>query len=187
MKKAFAVLTVFAMVLHGPAGFARGSEVFEETPTKVAVRNHPKTGKAYVSIVDEGLAVERVPLTDRELDPERPDYRMLDPKIKAGEIPYHGPVSDRKKVYLLAAGLATAGTVSSFAAAAAIPAAASSGASAAGGAGAYAAAGTAVTAGTVSTVWLKTQPDPDGDDYQRRSESSVLEGPGSADSAERKD
>jgi len=131
---------------------ALANEVIPETAGEVIVREHPKTGLPYVSILD--------PQKDREIFKgdmkkyNRPDYRMLDPKVKPGDLHYDGPVSDRKKIYILAGALA-AGGVAGYAA---LPAAAAGG-GAATGAGAYAAAGAAVTAGTFSTHWAMKQDD----------------------------
>lgn len=146
------------------------SEVIEDTGIQAVVRDHPQTGKPYVSIA--AAASAKNPLAEARRGTGRPDYRMLDPKVKSGEIPYNGPYSDRKKVYYLAATLAAAGAAGAVAVQAAIPAAATATAGgAAGGAGAYAAAGAAVTAGTVSAAWLQNRPDPRQDDYSHEAES----------------
>lgn len=121
-------------------------ELSSPTHTKVAVREHPRTGKPFVSITEAGMS-ENDPFLKMTKIMKRPDYRMLDPKVKSGQIPYEGPVSDRKKVYILAATLATVGTVGGSAIIAAAPAA--TGAGAAGGAGLYAGAGAGVAAGTL--------------------------------------
>jgi len=167
-----------ALLLLTMAGWmarpAFASEVIEETSTKVAVKVNPKTGKSYVSIVgaDAVLPAHAV-VIDGKLA-QRPDYRLLDPKIKSGEISYEGPYSNRTKVYVLAVALATAGTVSSIAAASAIPATtAATSAAGAGGAGVYAAGGAAVATGTVSTAWLASRPKPNDEDFRRGSESHV--------------
>ncbi|MBN1687537.1 MAG: hypothetical protein JW893_00395 [Candidatus Omnitrophica bacterium] len=146
------------------------SEVLPETETEVLVREHPKTGKPYISIVSVYDPEGGNLFKDSLKGGVRPDYRLLDRTTKPGEIPYEGPVSDRTKVYVLAASLATLGAVGS----AVVPVAATTG-SAAGGAGAYAAAGAAVSAGTVSTAWLKTRPDPEKDDYVLESSTAVVE------------
>ena len=150
---------------------ARASEVIPESSAEVIVREHPKTGKPYVVITSTGSA-DRDPFSGKHLKAQRPDYRMLDPKMKSGQIPYEGPYSSRKKVYILAATLATVGTVGGTAIIAAAPAA--TGAGAAGGAGAYGAAGGAVAAGTISTAALQTRSDPEKDNYSLTSESALL-------------
>jgi hypothetical protein len=149
------------------------SEVVEETSTQVIVREHPQTGKPYVTIISADTAESKGPFETQGKKYARPDYRMLDPKVKAGDIPYDGPWSDRKKVYIFAASLMTVGVVGGGIGMAVAPAA-STGA-AAGGGGAYLAAGTAVTAGSAATAAVATQPDPKRDDYDHKSESKLLE------------
>lgn len=155
-------------------------DVSDPTHTKVAVMKHPKTGKPYVALLPENEMPEDAlvfPAAGAAGGPgksvSRPDYRMLDWKIKSGEIPYDGPVSDRKKVYILAATLATIGVASGTAAAFAIPATATTASTAGGGAGVYAAAGTALTAGTVSTALIQSRPDPKQDDFDHISQSKT--------------
>ncbi|MDD5218694.1 MAG: hypothetical protein PHN49_10885 [Candidatus Omnitrophica bacterium] len=170
LRRVLLFLTMAALIVR-PA-FA--SEVLQETSTKVAVKVNPKTGKSYVSIVgaDAVLPAHAV-VIDGKLA-QRPDYRMLDPKMKPGDVPYEGPYSNRTKVYVLAATLATVGTVSGIAAASAIPATtAATSAAGAGGAGVYAAGGAAVATGTVSTAWLASRPKPNDEDFRRGSESHV--------------
>ena len=100
----------YASPVSDSVSAASVSEVIQKTPTRVVVREHPRTGRPYVSIVSSE-APARDPFSGLHQAMKRPDYRMLDPKIKAGQIPYEGPYSDRKKVYLLAASLATVGAV----------------------------------------------------------------------------
>ena len=164
------VLTGLSLVLlvTPPLTSSYSSEVLEETQTAVIVREHPKTGRPYVSIVSSKGPVPVDPFTGQRQKFSRPDYRMLDPKIKAKDIPYKGPYSDRRKVYILAATLATAGTAGGVTILAA-PAAAT-GAGAAGGAGAYlagagAVAGTATAASVYATTGSKEE------NYIHRSES----------------
>jgi len=153
------------------------SEVIESTRTRVVIRGHPKTGKPYVSIVSADIAEPRNPLG--KPDPWgrgghaiRPDYRMFDPKMNKGEIPYEGPASGRKKIYIFAAALATLGAASGAAAAAAIPTATAAGS--AGGAGIYAAGGAAVAAGTAGAVSYSTRPEPDRDDFTHIAETKII-------------
>jgi hypothetical protein len=172
MRRVPAFFLWFCLVSHWV--FAYASEVIEETPTQVVIREHPKTGRPYVSIVSSGSPTPKDPFTQLRKSYSRPDYRMLDPKIKSGEIPYNGPWSDRKKVYLFAASIATVGTVgASLGLATASTAAASTAAS--GGAGAYLAAGTAVAGGAVAGAVGATRQDPHSDDFTQASESRVLE------------
>lgn len=145
-------------------------EITDITHTQVIVRQHPKTGKPYVSIVPSGAA-PRDPFTGTEKKYARPDYRMLDPHFKNGDIPYNGPVSDRKKVYVFAATLMTVGTVGGAVGIAAAPVAAGT---AAGGAGAYVGAGAAVAGTAVAASLLASKKRPWDDDYQHTSESKTL-------------
>lgn len=133
------------------------SEVIEETKTRVIIREHPKTGKPYVSIVSTENPEPPDPFTGQRGRILRPDYRMLDPKVKSGEIPYDGPYSDQKKIYIFAATLATLGALGGAVIYAAAPAA--TGVGAASGAGTYLAAGTAVTAAPVVVAAVATRPD----------------------------
>lgn len=161
---------IFLLILT-LAPSATASEVLPETSAEVIVREHPKTGKPYV-VITSAEAVSKDPFSGKRSSAQRPDYRMLDPKMKSGQIPYEGPSSSRKKVYILAATLATVGAVGGTAIIAAAPAA--TGAGAAGGAGVYGAAGGAVAAGTISTAALQTKSDPEKDDYSLTSESALL-------------
>ncbi len=149
------------------------SEIVDETGTQVVVREHPKTGRPYVSIIPADQSIAQDPFASQRKRYSRPDYRMLDPKVKKGDIPYDGPWSDRKKVYIFATSLMTVGVVGGGIGLAVAPAA-STGA-AAGGGGAYLAAGTAVTAGSAATAAIATQPDPHRDDYDHQSESKLEE------------
>ncbi len=160
-----------------------GQEVSDPTRTKVAVMKHPKTGKPYVAILPEGetpkdaLIFPSGSAAEEAGKVSRPDYRMLDWKVKNGEIPYSGPTSDRTKVYVLAATLATVGVVSGTAVALSVPAAtaATTATTASGaGAGVYAAAGTAIAAGAVSTAMVQSRPDPNKDDFDHTSESKKI-------------
>jgi len=150
-------MTVFLLTFIFPSNTFAG-EIIEETHTQVIVREHPKTGQPYVSIVSSEGPVPADSFTGQRQKFSRPDYRMLDPKVKAKDIPYNGPYSDRRKVYVLAATLATVGTAGGVAGILAAPAA--TGAGAAGGAGAYlagagAVAGTATAASVYATTGSK--------------------------------
>jgi hypothetical protein len=157
-------------------------EIQDSTHTRVAVKKHPKTGKPYVTILPENAApgdaeiISGTVTTSGQKEPARPDYRLLDWKVKNGAVAYDGPSSDRTKIYIFAASLATLGVVSGAAVMAVAPAAAATGASASGaGAGVYAVGGAAVTAGTVSTALIQTKPDAKQDDYDHYSQSKEVE------------
>lgn len=148
-------------------------EVKDPTNTQIIVRQHPKTGKPYVSIVPSG-EVPKDPFTGALKKYARPDYRMLDPHFKSGDIPYNGPVSDRKKVYLFVASLMTVGTVGGAIGIAAAPVAAGT---AAGGAGAYVGAGAAVAGTATAASLLASKKRPWDDDYKHTSESELVRHP----------
>lgn len=140
------------------------SEVLPETNSKVVVRDHPRTSRPYTVITSDSSIdlFAKLPV----LTKSRPDYRMLDPKIKSGKIPYEGPVSDRKKVYVFAASVATLGAVGGTVLLAAAPAA--TGAAASGtGAGAYGLAATALASGAATEAWLQTRPNPNKDKIEQ--------------------
>ena len=146
------------------------SEVIEETHTKVIVREHPKTGKPYVSIVSRDQPEPKDPFANQRQRYRPPDYRMLDPKLKSGAIPYEGPYSDRKKVYVFAASLATVGTAGGLGIIATAPAATGA---AAGGSGAYFAGAGAVAAGTTTAAIAASKPK--NEEYLHRSESKKID------------
>jgi len=144
------------------------NEVFESTGTKVIVREHPKTGESYVSIIAEGEVMRQDLLSLSDVAYSRPDYSMLESSVKPGSYEYEGPYSSRKKVYLLAAGLATLG-VAGYAA---LPVAASTGAAGTGfGVGTTA----ALTSTGVITAAMVNKTSDLPDDYVRASESELLE------------
>lgn len=151
-----------------PVTLLQASEVIQEVPTQVVVRKNPKSGKPYV-VVTKPENAAKDPFESIRKKTSRPDYRMLDPKMKSGQIPYDGPVSDRTKVYVLAATLAAAGTVSGVAVIAAAPAA--TGAGATGGAGLLAGSGAGVAAGTFGIAEWAKRPDPKQDDFTHTSQS----------------
>ena len=172
MKLAALFLCVMILAPKAPDAVLCASEVLEKTPTKIAVQHHPRTGKPYVTVVDHGRVLSDPAFPPEERQLQRPDYRYLDPQVKKGEVLYQGPVSDRRKIYVFAAGLAVLGTAGSLA----LPVTAVSGA-AGGGAGAYAAAGSAVTAGTAAgTVAAHRQSKPVQDEnYRLKAESRQLD------------
>lgn len=173
MKRGIILFSVLCLLMN--SAFAGETEVFQETTVKVFVRKHPQTGKSFVSLRDEKVPTREdlfKGFVKREI---RPDYRLLDPKRKAKEIPYDGPSSDRTKVYVFAATIATLGVAGGAVAAAAIPAtAATTGAS--GGAALYGVGSAAVTLGTVGTVQVKTRLKPGEENYTHKAESHSLEG-----------
>ncbi|GEM_PF-1699567 len=210
MKRRFSGTVLFSFLIFTLGGdlsprtvpvlFA--SEVIEETRTQVIVREHPKTGQPYVSIVSadnpdpkdpftgQRRAYRTVPddpaadrrLTNRRQKFSRPDYRLLDPKIKAKDIPYEGPYSNRKKVYLFAASIAAVGAAGGIAGLATAPAATGAGAS--GGAGAYmagagAVAGTAAAASVHATTGTKEQNFIHRSESKKEKSSGYLDNPSS--------
>lgn len=147
------------------------SEILQETSTKVVVREHPRTGRPYVS-VNAADVPDQDPWKGNRKNFSRPDYRMLDPRMKSGQVPYAGPASDRRKVYAFAASMAALGAAGGVAGILAPAAATAS--SGAGGAGVYAAGGAAVTAGTAGAAYHVMHTD--RDHFEHHSESKVHKG-----------
>ncbi len=112
-------------------------EVKDEIHSQVVIREHPKTGKSYVTIVSSEEPVPADPFTNQRNKFSRPDYRMLDPNMKKGDYVYDGPYSDRKKVYIFAASMIAVGVTGGVAGMALAPAATGTAAASAGGGGAY--------------------------------------------------
>lgn len=148
---------------------ALASEVADPTQTAVQIRQNPRTGENYVSIVSSQAPEARVIYYGDQSRYARPDYRMLDRKVKPRDVGYEGPSSSRTKVYALAAALATTGVLAGTM----IPVTAATGAGAGSAAG-YAAAGAGVTAGTLSASWLATRPDPEKDNHTQTSSVRVI-------------
>jgi hypothetical protein len=141
--------------------FAEENEILGESTIQVFVREHPQTGKPFVSLRKDGNAPDLFKgFVKREI---RPDYRMLDAKTRSGDVPYDGPVSDRKKVYIFAATMITLGVAGGIATAA-IPATAAAG-GASGGTGLLGAGAVAVAAGTAGTVAVKSHLAPGEENY----------------------
>lgn len=166
-------VTILALILFMVCPARASEELRDMTQTQVIVRQHPKTGKPYVSIVPDGV-IPRDPFTGMERAyerPNRPDYRMLDPRFKSGDIPYDGPVSDRKKIYVFAATLMTVGTVGGAVGIATAPAAAGT---AAGGAGAYVGAGAAVAGTATAASFAASRKRPGDEDFQHLSSSELV-------------
>jgi hypothetical protein len=157
-KKLSLVLVVFLFAGHL---FAAENEMLQESGTKVFIREHPQTGKPFVSLRKEGSAQDLFKgFVKREF---RPDYRMLDAKTKSGEVPYDGPVSDLKKVYIFAATMMTLGVAGGIVTVAMPVGAAASGMS--GGTGLLGAGAVTVVAGTAGTVALKSHLAPGEENY----------------------
>lgn len=167
----------FAVMLFISAASSNSfaSEVIEETRTQVIVREHPKTGQPYVSIVSADNPDPKDPFTGQRQKFSRPDYRLLDPKIKAKDIPYEGPYSSRKKVYVFAASIAAVGAAGGIAGLATAPAATGA-AGASGGAGAYM-AGAGAVAGTAAAASVHATTGTREPNFIHRSESKEKSGP----------
>ena len=179
------VLIIFCRALYC-------SEVFEEretiqyvsdsirgTITTVHVREHLKTGKPYIVITKAEASEEEKSKPEQRKSEKvsRPDYRMLSPKVKSGEIPYEGPYSDRRKVYILAGSLIATGIATGVLAATAPATTVTAGAASASGAGAgvYTTAGTAVGVTSVSAALLKARSEPNQEDFIHKADTDLLE------------
>ncbi|MBI4970491.1 MAG: hypothetical protein HZC17_01435 [Candidatus Omnitrophica bacterium] len=153
------------------------SEVKDDSHSQVIIREHPKTGKPYVTIVSSDVPVPADPFTNERNRYSRPDYRMLDPKAKKGDYKYDGPYSDRKKIYIFAASMMTVGVVGGVAGMALAPAATAGTAASAGGGGAYLAAGAVGTgvAGVATAEALKVKPE--DENFVHEGESKTIQTP----------
>ncbi len=171
MKKTFSFFLIIMMT--SGAGWAAEGEVIQGSGAKVFVREHPQTGKPFVSLRGNDFSGQDLfkKFVKREI---RPDYRMLDPRNKSGAIPYDGPASDRTKVYVFAATMATLGAAG-IVVTAALPASAAT-AAAGSGTGLYAAAGgTAVALGTAGDIYInKTRVKPGEENYVHEGETVSL-------------
>lgn len=159
------------LMLFSPGILFADSEVLPGGSAQIAVREHPRTGKPFVAITS-GQNKNRDVFSAQKKMMKRPDYRMLDPKVKSKDTGYEGPVSDRKKVYILAASLATIGTVGGTAIIAAAPAATGTGA--AGGAGVFAGAGAGVAAGTLGGTYAAAKTDDKKENFSHAWESRAV-------------
>jgi hypothetical protein len=149
-----------AWLVVGPV-FAAENETIVESGAKVFIREHPQTGKPFVSLRKEGDSQDLFKgFVKREF---RPDYKMLDAKTKSGDVPYDGPVSDRKKVYIFAATMITLGVAGGIATVAMPAGAAAAGAGS--GTGLLGTGAVAVATGTVGTVALKSHLAPGEENY----------------------
>jgi hypothetical protein len=168
MKKRLASFLAFVICV-GPL-FAAENEVLQENGTKVFIREHPQTGKPFVTLRKEGDSQDLFKgFVKREF---RPDYKMLDAKTKSGEVPYDGPVSDLKKVYIFAATMITLGVAGGIATVAMPVGAVATGAS--GGTGLLGAGAVAVVAGTAGTVAVKSHLAPGEENYIHDGTTTVM-------------
>jgi hypothetical protein len=168
VKKILAL--ILAVFLCANSVLLAGQEVLDESGAKVSIREHPQTGKPFVSLRREGDVQDLFKgFKKREF---RPDYRMLDAKTKSGDIPYDGPVSDLKKVYIFAATMITLGVAGGIATVAIPAGAAATGAS--GGTGLLGAGAVTVAAGTAGTVALKSHLAPGEENYIHEGTTSAM-------------
>lgn len=164
MKKFFFVFLILSMIPESLP--AMENEVIPESGAKVYVREHPQTGKPFVSLRSEALTQDLFQgFTRREI---RPDYKMLDADAKG--IPYDGPASDRTKVYVFAATLITLGAAGAVVTAA-LPVTAAAGAGASGGTGLLGTGAVAIVAGTAGTIAVESHIKPGEEHYQHTAES----------------
>ena len=162
------VLTLLLLMIWIPSGFS--NEVLIKTQTKVVVREHPKTGDSYVSIISLDEAPRQDLLSTEDVPYPRPDYKMLESEVKARDVEYEGPYSSRKKVYILAGSLAAMGVAGGL-----LPVTSVSGAAAGGsGLAAGASAGVATASGATAMAMMRKQ-DNLPEDYQRIQETELLE------------
>lgn len=168
MKRAPAWFLVLGLCA-GPV-CAGENEVLQGGPVKVFVREHPQTGKAFVSLRKADSSKDPFKgFVKREI---RPNYKMLDAKTKSGEIPYDGPVSDMKKVYVFAATMMTLGVAGGIVTVA-IPAGA---AGIGGGTGLFGAEAATVVAATAGTVAVQTHIQPGEENYIHDASSTAVYG-----------
>ena len=171
MRQWFPCLIGLTLIFRVFPAFAQ-NEVIPDTRTEVMVRTHPRTGQSYVAITERGAAAPTGLLAAEGKHFSRPDYRMLAGDVKSGDIPYDGPVSSRKKVYILAGTLAATGVVAGVAGPAIFPAAAGTGTGS--GAAGVGAAGVGVSgAAAAGTVVMTNRDIPD--DYSRGQQTELLE------------
>ncbi len=163
------LLIIFASYLFGSFTFAQ-NEVIPESNTEVIIRKHPKTGDEFISIVDKENASRQDLRAINSDKYSRPDYRLLDPKVRSGEIPYDGPYSSKKKIYILAASLATIGVVGG----ATLPVAATTAAAGTGSGIGVGTGAVAVTGAATAAAVIKLDSEVP-DDYRRIQETTLLE------------
>ena len=145
--------------------------ILPQTNTEVVIIENKKNAKPLVCIKGKDAPL-RSYLNSLSKELKRPDYRLLDYRMKPGAIPYEGPVSDRTKIYIFAATIATLGVVGGAVVGAVAASAPAAGGAASGGAGLIA-AGTAVSAGTVSIALKESSPNPKDDSYTHESKAEI--------------
>ncbi len=170
---AFFISSVFAQEIAPQVTEIKQSEIKDQTNSQVIIREHPKTGKPYVSIVSSLKDVPPDPFTNQRNRYSRPDYRMLDPNAKKSDYYYDGPYSDRTKVYIFGATLIAGGITGGALGMAAAPAATGV-AAASGGGGAYLGGAAAVTAAGGAAYYEFTKVSPEDENYTHISESQTL-------------
>ncbi len=161
--------SLFAESLENPEA---PREILQESRAEVVVIENKMSGKPLVCIKENAQPI-RPYLQSLAREVKRPDYRLLDYRTKSGEISYEGPSSDRTKIYVFAATIATLGVVSGAAVGAVAASSAAAGGASSGGAG-LVAVGTTLSAGTVSAALQTSKPDPNRDSYIHELKSEVL-------------
>lgn len=167
MKKAILwglILLMFQAPLRG-----QESEILQDSGAKVYVREHPQTGKPFVSLRAGDPAQD--PFKGFKKREIRPDYKMLEADAKG--IPYDGPVSDLKKVYVFAATMMTLGAAG-VVVTAALPVAAAAGASTAG--TGVLAGGAVVATGVAADLVVESQIKPGEEHYIHEGKTVSAEG-----------
>ena len=149
---------------------AEYSEVLDKPLQEIYVQEHKATHEPLVTIADTGGLGSRYDFLNHPKKISRPDYEMLDPRIKSGDIAYDGPVSNRKKVYYFAAGMAATGVVAGTM----IPVSAVSAGTATTGAGAYAAGGAAVAASSVGFSSWRSKSEPEEENFSHTHEAVLM-------------
>jgi hypothetical protein len=167
MKKT--ILWALILLMVPSLAWSQENEVLEDSGAKVYVREHPQTGKPFVSLRAGDLARDPFKgFTKREI---RPDYKMLEADAKG--IPYDGPVSDLKKVYIFAATMMTLGVAGGIVTVA-LPAGAAAGAGSAG--TGVLAGGAAVATGVAADLVVEAQIKPGEEHYIHEGKTVSTEG-----------
>lgn len=161
------VLSFMIVSVVCPSVFA--SEVLDKTRTQVVVLENAKTGTELVGIAPESGAGSRYQFLKNPVQVSRPDYLMLDPTKKSSDFNYDGPYSSRKKVYIFAGTVATAGLLAGTL----TPVAATAG-GATGGVGALAGAGVAVAGAPLATAYIRSRPDPHENDFEHKAQTVLI-------------
>jgi hypothetical protein len=165
-------MTMFGLVFFLVNGltFAEYSEVLDEPAQEIYIQEHKVTHEPLVTLANEDGLGSRYEFLKNPQKISRPDYIMLDHQLKSGDIPYDGPVSNRKKVYYFAAGMAATGVLAGTL----IPVSAVSAGTATTGAGAYAAGGAAVAASSVGLSSWKSKPDLQEENFSHTHEAVLI-------------